>query len=51
MRTMCYKINDFEPHSFSNFYFSAVKEIMMGHEEGGVAKDAGGKEEKGVGHR
>ena len=22
-------MNEFEPHSFSNFFFSAVKEIMM----------------------
>ena len=29
IRTTCYKINDFEPHSFPNFLISAVKEIMM----------------------
>ena len=38
-------MNDFEPHSFSNFLnFSSQGD---GREGGGVAEDAGGKEEKG----
>ena len=42
---MCYKINDFEPHSFSNFLiFSSQGDNDDGHEGGGVAEDAGGKE-------
>ena len=45
--TMCYKINDFEPHSFSNFLiFSSQGDNDDGCEGGGVAEDAGGKEEK-----
>ena len=48
MWTTCYKINDFEPHSFSNFLiFSSQGDNDDGHEGGGVAEDAGGKEEKG----
>ena len=48
IRTKCYKINDFEPHSFSNFLiFSSQGDNNDGHEGGGVAEDAGGKEEKG----
>ena len=47
IRTTCYKMNDFE-HSFSNFLiFSSQGENDDGREGGGVAKDAGGKEEKG----
>ena len=39
---------DFEPHSFSNFLiFSSQGDNDDGHEGGGVAEDAGGKEEKG----
>ena len=45
---MCYKINDFEPHSFSNFLiFSSHGDNDDGREGGGVAQDAGRKEEKG----
>ena len=45
---MCYKINDFEPHSFSNFLiFSSQGDNDDGCEGGGVAEDAGGKEKKG----
>ena len=47
IQTMCYKINDFEPHSFSNFLIFSSQGDNDGHEGGGVAKDAGGKEEKG----
>ena len=48
VRISCYKINDFEPHSFSNFLiFSSQGDNDDGHEGGGVAEDAGGKEEKG----
>ena len=46
IRTGCYKMNDFEPHSFSNFLiFQGDNDD--GREGGGVAEDAGGKEEKG----
>ena len=45
---MCYKINDFEPHCFSNFLIFSSQDNDDGHERGGVAKDAGGKEEKGI---
>ena len=48
IRTTCYKINDFEPHSFSNsLIFSSQGDNDDGHEGGDVAEDAGGKEEKG----
>ena len=41
-------MNDLEPHSFSNFLiFSSQGDNDGGREGGGVAKDAGGKEEKG----
>ena len=43
IRTTCYKINDFEPHSF----FSSQGDNDDRREGGGVAEDAGGKEEKG----
>ena len=47
-QTTCYKMNDFEPHSFSNFLiFSSQGDNYDGCEGGGVAEDAGGKEEKG----
>ena len=45
---MCYKMNDFEPHFFSNFLnFSSQGDNDDGHEGGGVAEDAGGNQEKG----
>ena len=45
---MCYKMNDFEPQSFSNFLISSSQgDNDDGREGGGVAEDAGGKEEKG----
>ena len=45
---MCYEINDFEPHYFSNFLiFSSQGDNDNGCEGGGVAEDAGGKEENG----
>ena len=44
---MCYKINDFEPHSFSNFLIFSSQGDNDEREGGGVAEDAGGKEEKG----
>ena len=45
---MCYEINDFEPHSFPIFLiFSSQGDNDNGCEGGGVAEDAGGKEEKG----
>ena len=48
IRTTCYKMNDFEPHSFSNFLiFSSQGDNDDGREGGGVAEDAVGKEEKG----
>ena len=41
-------MNDFKPHFFSNFLiFSSQGDNDDGREGGGVAKDAGGKEEKG----
>ena len=41
-------MNDFEPYSFSNFLiFSSQGDHDDGCEVGGVAEDAGGKEEKG----
>ena len=41
-------MNDSEPHSFSNFLiFSSQGDNDDGREGGGVAEDAGGKEEKG----
>ena len=43
---MRYEINDFEPHSFPIFKFFRT-EADNGHEGGGVAEDAGGKEKKG----
>ena len=47
IRTTCYKMNDFEPHSFSNFLIFSNGDNDAGREGGGVAEDAGGKEEKG----
>ena len=45
---MCCEINDFEPYSFLIFLiFSSQADSDNGCEGGGVAKDAGGKEEKG----
>ena len=47
-RTMCYEINDFEPHSFPIFLiFSSQGDNDDGREGGGVVEDAGGKEVKG----
>ena len=38
-------MNDFKPHSFSNFLiFSSQGDNDDGREGGGVAEDAGGKE-------
>ena len=48
IQTMCYKMKDFKPHSFSNFLiFSSQGDNDDGCEGDGVAEDAGGKEEKG----
>ena len=50
-RTTCYEINDFEPHSFSNFLiFSSQGDNDDGCEGGGVAEDCRREEGEGVGH-
>ena len=43
---MCFEINDFEAHFFSNF-FRDQAESEKGGEGGGVAEAGGQQEEKG----
>ena len=51
IRTTCYKINDFEPHSFSNFLiFSSQGDNDDGRQGGGGGQGCRWEGGEGVGH-